>query len=324
MSLINRMLDDLAARQAPGAESLSGVRLSDPMSEAQASLDSRKRWVLIAIALGAAAIVWFLWPTQDQIPVPRPRAVVDEAVALPSPPAASASSSQPGTPIASVAVDDAAPEPFRPSLRLLSSLGPSGRMESRAARIEDKGDEPATIVAGDAGAPEPEAAHLRSATSIDTARKPVTRSERRDPRGNHEDSAPSRPAADAEVPVSSATTRPTSHTDAARDALSRGDPLAALEALEPVGSDADVEGASLRAAALQRLGRHLEAADAYRGLTQRDPAEPGHWVGLAISLEGQQKREEARIAYRRALQSPQLAPSLRAFAQARVTVLEGP
>jgi Flp pilus assembly protein TadD len=110
----------------------------------------------------------------------------------------------------------------------------------------------------------------------------------------------------------------------ARDALSRGDPAAALSVLGPASSDRDTETAALRAAALQRLGRHVEAADAYRGLTRGDPAEPGHWVGLAISLEGQRKREEARIAYRRALQSSQLAPSLRAFAQTRATALEAP
>ncbi len=335
MSLINRMLDELAARQAPGAESLIGVRLSDPMGEAQASLNSRKRWVLIAIALGAATIVWLLWPTPGPMSVPQSRVAVGGVLARAAAPAAIASA-QPGASIAPpvITADDAAPRPFRPSLQLVSSLGSSSGMNSRApqaARIQDKSEESVTIIDGDAGAPEPEAPAPRSARSIDSAPGPVTRGDGRNSRQNRKDSTPRHPdagtlaaAADAQARVDADTTRPVSRTDTARDALSRGDPAAALEALEPVGSDRDVESASLRAAALQRLGRHLEAADAYRGLTHGDPAEPGHWVGLAISLEGQQKREEARIAYRRALQSPQLAPSLRAFALSRVTVLEEP
>lgn len=332
MSLINRMLDDLAARQAPGAETLSGVRLNDPMGEANASLNTRTLWVLIAIALGATALVWFLWSAQGTISMPQSRTALGQPA---EPPATAAA---PARPVVTAAQPTTRATALAPSLRFdsLTSLRSSDARFARAEPIgESNGEGDDAVIADRAPVPVtkaprsiPPAPTLRSATSIvlpPAAAAPP--GDRRAPRQSH--AAPAPPAqpgilgADTLSPAATPTEASTK-TTTARDALSRGDPATALALLGPTRSDHDAETASLRAAALQRLGRHREAADAYRGLTQGDPSESGHWVGLAISLEGQQKREEARIAYRHALQSSQLAPSLRAFAQARVTVLEAP
>lgn len=333
MSLINRMLDDLAARQAPGAETLSGVRLSDPMGEAQASLNARTCWVLLGIALVAAMLVWFVWPTRGQLPVPQPRLAVGEAGDAQVTASKGAASSAPpadATPLAAT--------PFAPSLRMEAALswpGSASSAKTSQAGTGRSGSLGNSLSMSDLPVQQapvtrtvaPQAPVLRSETSMRAPDESAStrRSERRASRPAKPTAAsPAPEAASGILAADSITPAAKSDASIARDALSRGDPAAALAILGPAEAARDSETASLRAAALQRLGRHGDAADAYRGLTHSDPSEPGHWVGLAISLEGQRKREEARIAYRRALQSSQLAPSLRAFAQTRVTALEAP
>lgn len=300
MSLINRMLDDLAARQAPGAEALGGVRLAAPLSAAHASLSAQRMLLLLVLALAAGFAVWWLWLRPPAVSAPQVRgadstATADAVVAAdPSPLVAAERES---ARVAEVVAAETA------------TLGASPRM---ALQLDSRLDLAAI-------APPAEPAAPRSAPTTPPAIDPpraapsASTAPRRDP-------PPPAPAEPQVAEPALATPTPDA-AQQARDALARGEAQAALDALG-AGPDADADRAALRAAALQRLGRHAEAAEAYGSLSRRDPEQVTHWVGLAISLEALDRGSEAGMAYRRALVDPRLAPSLRAFAQTRLKAME--
>jgi len=72
---------------------------------------------------------------------------------------------------------------------------------------------------------------------------------------------------------------------------------------------------------LQRLGRHAEAADAYRAALGAQRATPHAWMGLGISLEALQQKPEAAQAFRNALASGPVSGELRTFAEQRIRAL---
>lgn len=325
MSLINRMLDELAARQAPGTESLEGVRLGQPLEGARTGLD-RGRLALLALVIAAVgALVWWRWPGRVAIPVPQARpAPAPATLAAPAaepalragPPAAGPAASTTAT--TETASFRMPPEPRLQLAERLAAVPPVDRAPfvGTAAERDDAED-----VERLQKAPErPRAPAARPATRAAPDDAPARSTPAPPPPADAEPRRTARPVARAAPAVDPDAER----RQRARRALADQDPASALASVSADDAARDVESAALRAAALQRLGRHGEAADLYAGLTARDAAEPGHWVGLAISLEADRRREAARIAYRRALQSDRLAPSLRAFAQDRVTVLESP
>jgi Flp pilus assembly protein TadD len=77
----------------------------------------------------------------------------------------------------------------------------------------------------------------------------------------------------------------------------------------------------LRGTVLQRLGRHGEAASAYRAALERQSANPQAWVGLGISLEALHQRAEAADAFRRALAAGPLNAEVKSYAEQRVRAL---
>ena len=94
---------------------------------------------------------------------------------------------------------------------------------------------------------------------------------------------------------------------------------AALSVLDKAGTDrADFH--ALRAAILQRQGRHAEAVSAYQSAVKTSE-QPGTWTGLGISLEATGRPAEAAQAYQRALGLGALPPELREYAEARVRAL---
>jgi len=110
----------------------------------------------------------------------------------------------------------------------------------------------------------------------------------------------------------------------ARIRLDGGDYPGALAVLDQASASAD-RGAdyySLRGAVLQRLGRHADAADAYRLALSNGPQSGSSWVGLGVSLEALGKRPEAAEAYRRALASGGLADDVKSYAESRVRQLK--
>ena len=109
----------------------------------------------------------------------------------------------------------------------------------------------------------------------------------------------------------------------ARILVERRDYAGALETLQRTsgagGNNADFQ--ALRATALQRLGRHAEAADAYQGSLRLRPASPQTWVGLGVSFEALGKKPEAAEAFQRALASGPVGGELRNFAEQRIRAL---
>jgi MSHA biogenesis protein MshN len=79
---------------------------------------------------------------------------------------------------------------------------------------------------------------------------------------------------------------------------------------------------ALRAAVLQRLARHAEAADAYRQALNSGAQTGTSWVGLGISLEALGLRREAAEAFRRGVATGTLAPEVRIYAEQRVQYLQ--
>ena len=98
---------------------------------------------------------------------------------------------------------------------------------------------------------------------------------------------------------------------------------AALQVLDRAGPGTpSPDFQAMRGAVLQRLGRDVEAIDAFQAAI-RGATQPGTtWIGLAISLETVGRKAEAANAYRKALSSGPLAVEAREYAQARARALE--
>jgi len=67
------------------------------------------------------------------------------------------------------------------------------------------------------------------------------------------------------------------------------------------------------AALLQRLNRHKEAVTHYQVAVQLSPNSGVWWMGLGISLQALQRDEEARVAFKHALESHTLNADLQTF-----------
>ena len=111
---------------------------------------------------------------------------------------------------------------------------------------------------------------------------------------------------------------------AARLAVEQGADARALALLERAAAHArqDPEYQAFYGALLQRAGRHDEAARNYRQALDQRPLEVRWWLGLAISLESQQRWSAAADAYKRSLQGASLDASLRKFAEQRLAGLK--
>jgi MSHA biogenesis protein MshN len=104
----------------------------------------------------------------------------------------------------------------------------------------------------------------------------------------------------------------------------RKDYPAALEVLNRVqlpGQESP-EIQSLRGAVLQKLGRHAEAADAFRASLRSLPQNGAGWMGLGISLEALGRRAEAAEAFRRAAAAGTLSAEVRSYAEERARQLK--
>ncbi len=106
----------------------------------------------------------------------------------------------------------------------------------------------------------------------------------------------------------------------ARAWLAVAGPEAALRSLEPTLPPFEAAPGlhALRAALLQREGRHAEALEAYRALVTRAPGEGRAWFGLAVSAHVLGREAEARIAYHHALGDPSLPGALARHARRRL------
>ena len=75
------------------------------------------------------------------------------------------------------------------------------------------------------------------------------------------------------------------------------------------------------AALLQRQSRHQEAVTHYQTALQLAPHNGVWLMGYGISLQAVQRNEDARNAFRRALESNTLTPELQAFVQQKIKEL---
>jgi MSHA biogenesis protein MshN len=97
----------------------------------------------------------------------------------------------------------------------------------------------------------------------------------------------------------------------------------ALAVLDRAGSaTGTAEFQAMRAAVLQRLGRHGEAIEAYQNALRTGAQPATTWIGLGISLEGLGRKDEAAAAYRRALTAGPIAMEAREYAESRARALE--
>jgi MSHA biogenesis protein MshN len=109
----------------------------------------------------------------------------------------------------------------------------------------------------------------------------------------------------------------------ARVHMERRDFAAALEVLNAVKGpeQAAADFLSMRGTALQQLGRHAEAVEAFQGALRGAPQSGAVWMGLAISLESSGKKPDAADAFRRAAATGTLGAETRAYAEQRARQL---
>ena len=92
-----------------------------------------------------------------------------------------------------------------------------------------------------------------------------------------------------------------------------------LRTLPYAAGDADYHG--FLAAALQRQGRHREAAEQYQAALRGMPGKAVWWMGLGISLQAEKRNAEALDAFRRAQGSSTLSQELQGFVERKIAQL---
>jgi MSHA biogenesis protein MshN len=106
----------------------------------------------------------------------------------------------------------------------------------------------------------------------------------------------------------------------ARLQIDRGDNIGAVATVThtlPYAADnADFLG--FAAALMQRVGRNAEAIEQYRAALRLRPDSAVWWMGLGISLQANEQKNDALDAYRRALSGGSLSPELQTFVEQRV------
>ena len=106
--------------------------------------------------------------------------------------------------------------------------------------------------------------------------------------------------------------------------IERRDYAAALEVLNGIrNSDpGNSEIQAMRGTVLQRLGRHADAAEAFKASLRGEPQNGAAWVGLGISLESLGRKSEAADAFKHAAATGTLGPETRAYAEQRARQLQ--
>ena len=108
----------------------------------------------------------------------------------------------------------------------------------------------------------------------------------------------------------------------ARILIERKDFAAAVDATNGVREQGDPELQLVRGTALQRLGRHAEAAEAFQASLRAAPQNGAAWMALGISLEAQGRRPEAADAFKRAAAGPNLSQEARDYAEQKTRQLQ--
>jgi MSHA biogenesis protein MshN len=103
----------------------------------------------------------------------------------------------------------------------------------------------------------------------------------------------------------------------------RGEWQSALEALNTAAiASPSAEDHALRAAVLQHLDRHTEAAEHFTAALRSTPGNSVWWMGLGISLAAQGHADSARQAFNRARSGGNLSPEVAAYVEQRLQHLQ--
>lgn len=108
----------------------------------------------------------------------------------------------------------------------------------------------------------------------------------------------------------------------ARILIERKDYPAALAAMNGVREQNDPDLQMMRGTALQRLGRHGEASEAFAASLRAAPQNGAAWMALGISLEAQGKKPEAAEAFKRAAAAGSLGIEARDYAEQKARQLQ--
>jgi MSHA biogenesis protein MshN len=326
MSVVNQMLQELDRRRAPFSEGNRLPRELRPLPPPARALPLLPLVVGggAAALIGIAAVAGWVWWHQRTPAVPAPSAgLVAASAPATSVPAAPAA--------APVAAPQAAPIPPTPP------VAPANEPASQPAPRGDSGQPALALPAPKAKPPSPAAPPAQPSAAptaalaqpvIDKAAPALTPRDRAEEsyRRGLEDLASGR-SADAAASLRQALRQDPGHLDArlalARLLVDQGEGLAAGDLLragtQAGAGSADYHG--LFAAVLQRLGRHEEAITQYGAALRLMPGNGVWWMGLGISLEGANRRPEARDAFLRAQSAGSLAGDLEAFVEAKLRQL---
>ena len=109
------------------------------------------------------------------------------------------------------------------------------------------------------------------------------------------------------------------HTERGQDPLA----IVLLEEINPdVASNSDYY--ALLAALYQRGAQYKKAALVYEKLLSVYPGKAVWWMGLGLSLQTTERKQDALSAYKKALVSQGLNPDLKRFIQTRISTLQQP
>jgi MSHA biogenesis protein MshN len=343
MSLVNKMLKDLEARQG---DARTGRPIFQDLHSAHRDRRRGPGRLMFLIALllaGGGYLAWQYWgaalvaPNQTAALTVAPAAPPAPEPATPAPtaPEATATATSPATSGKPHAGSDSNPEKDAPDVvkagPLLRSTRESAPTVANSSRIT-KTDRPYT--------PEELVANAYREAQLARTQGNPAEAERRlrtllaaQPRHTQAREllaaiqVESGRWPEAQETLEQGVTQVPSHVafrfQLARLHLEHGSEPKAIAVLERARADGiqDVELPAFLAALYQRGGRHEDAIKNYKEALAVRPAEGKWWLGLGISLEARQDSAAARDAYRRALDTGRLPDNLTRYAEDRLKAL---
>jgi MSHA biogenesis protein MshN len=105
--------------------------------------------------------------------------------------------------------------------------------------------------------------------------------------------------------------------------LKQGKTEQAEQAIDASPADGQPERMAVKAAIKQKQGRYGEAADYYGKAIKVQPSQSKWWLGLAISLEGSERHQEAIQAYQRVLETGAPSREVQRYVESRLSALRG-
>lgn len=354
MSLINKMLKDLEARQGAGLARGDRPIFQDlqPVREEQRRARGLLLVLFAALAFaGGGYYAWDRWLAAPRPASPAPVAVVNTPVAVPpaqepaqvasaTPPTAAAPAARNAPPAAKPAAPQTSSTRAAPARPAAVTTASKAAPASAAAKPEPTLAPGRIEVTPHAYTPEElaenayrEAARLKADGNTGEAERRLKTLLASDPRH-----AKARELL-ASIQLESGRWLEAQDTleqgivkspdylpfryQLARLYVEHGADAQAVTLLEQARAEGrrDADLSAYLAALYQRANRHADAVKSYQDALALKPQEGRWWLGLGISLEAEQQSSSARDAYRHALDSGRLAANLAHYAEDRLRAL---